>query len=80
MDKITELEIAREVQYNNKAEAQAIEDYTDFLDKVERSSLEEEDKDFIRATINEIISDEMNHQERLQELYSLLSSIEPNKN
>ena len=71
--------IAKLVQFNNKAEAQAIEDYTDFLNSILDSNLNEEDKTNIASVINEIISDELNHQQKLQEIYTFLTNIEPNK-
>lgn len=71
--------IAKLVQFNNKAEAQAIEDYTDFLNALLESTLQEEDKTNIASIISEIISDELNHQQKLQEIYTFLTSIEPNK-
>lgn len=74
------LEISKLIQFNNKAEAQAIEDYTAFLESLESSTLEEEMKAFIKSVIDEIISDELNHQQKLQELYTALTDVEPNKN
>ena len=37
------------------------------------------DKEFIKDTISEIISDELNHQEKLKMLYTMLTSIKANK-
>jgi rubrerythrin len=75
----TEYLIARLVQFNNKAEAQAIEDYVNFLNSVAESDLPMSDKEYITNVINEIIADELNHQEKLQDLFTGLTDIEPNK-
>lgn len=80
MQSPTEYLIAKFVQFNNKAEAQAIEDYTDFLKHVSESDLSDDYKTYIKNVINEIISDELNHQEKLQQVYTILTNIEPNKN
>ena len=71
--------IASKIQFNNKSEAQAIEDYTILIDDVKKSSLEDEDKEYIISQINEVISDELNHQMVLQELFTMLTEVEPNK-
>lgn len=75
----TEYLMSKLVQFNNRAEAQAIEDYADFLKAVSESDLKESDKKIIEDTINEIIADELNHQEKLQVLFTMLTDIEPNK-
>ena len=73
------LKIASLIQFNNKAEAEAIEYYTELLKETTISDLEVRDKEIISDVINEIISDELNHQIKLQKLYTMLTSIEPNK-
>ena len=73
------LKIAKDIQYNAKSEAQAIEDYTELLKMSEESNLDETDKSFVRAVIEEIIADELNHQQRLQALYSALTEIQAKK-
>lgn len=73
MDK---LEIAKLVQLNNREEAEAILDYTDLLNNIQSSTLTEEEKTEITAQINEIIGDELNHQQRLQEIYTYLTQIQ----
>lgn len=78
MDEI--LEIAKAIEFNAKAEAQAVLDYTELIKMVASSQIEEETKETIIDTINEIISDELNHQMRLRQLYVSLTGIEPNKN
>ena len=74
------LELAKLMQFNEKSEAQAIEDYTELLKKVDELEVEEELKKHIRSEINEIISDELNHQMRLGQLFVMLTGIEPNEN
>ena len=72
-------EISSLIQDNNKDEAEAISNYTKLLDAVSKSTLEEYEIEKIFDIIREIIADELNHQKRLQEIYTLLTSIEPNK-
>lgn len=78
-EKMTALCVAHEVQENNEAEADAIKDYTKLLADIDSSVLADTDKEFCRETINEIVADEMNHQEKLTMLYSMLTGILPNK-
>ena len=73
------LEIAKFCQFNEKAEAQAVEDYTEMMKRVVDSSLEQNKKDAVIDNIMEIISDELNHQKRLGDLYVMLTGIEPNE-
>lgn len=80
MDEIvSKSEIAEKLQFNQKAEAQAILDYTRLIAEINNSELEEPDRTAFISTISELISDELNHQEKLFELYVALSGIEPNK-
>lgn len=72
-------EIAKGIEFNAKAEAQAILDYTEFLKILDTLSIDGVDKEFIKDTISEIISDELNHQEKLKMLYTMLTSIKANK-
>lgn len=74
------LELAKLTQFNEKAEAQAVEDYTEFLRKILASGIDEEKKSVLVSTISELIADELNHQMKLGELYVLLTEIEPNQN
>lgn len=76
---MNELEIAKLCQFNEKAEAQAVLDYTEMIDKVLASEIDEEKKETIVNNISEIVSDELNHQMKLGELYVYLTGIEPNK-
>lgn len=76
---MSELEIAKLCQFNKKAEAQAVEDYTEMIKQVLASDIEETQKEKIVNTISELISDELNHQMKLGELYVMLTGIEPNK-
>ena len=73
------LEIAKAVEFNAKAEAQAILDYTEFLNLVKNSMLDDEEKAEITDIIAEIIADELNHEKKLHELYTALTGIETNK-
>lgn len=73
------LELAKLTQFNEKAEAQAVEDYTEMINKVLASGIDEEKKETIVNSISEIVSDELNHQMKLGELYVYLTGIEPNK-
>lgn len=73
------LRIANEMQFNEKAEAQAVYDYTNTIDRVLSTNLEEDTKQKVIESINEIISDELNHKEKLRQLYVYLTGIEPNK-
>ena len=70
------LEFAKELQYNIKQEAQATEDYTNLLMTLENSNLS--NKDEIKSVINEIISDELNHNEKLNAVYTAITGIKPN--
>lgn len=74
-----ELELAKLIQFNEKSEAQAVLDYTEMLKVTLMSSLEEADKKIIEETLKELIADELNHQEKLKMLYTMLTGIEPNK-
>ena len=76
---MNELSLAQAVEFNMKAEAQAVLDYTDMLSQTESSSLEETDKKFIKETISEIVADELNHQKKLKMLYTMLTGIKANK-
>lgn len=76
---MNELELAKAVEFNLKAEAEAVKDYTDMLIINEQSSLEETDKKFVKETINEIVADELNHQKKLNMLYTMLTGIKANK-
>ena len=77
MDEI--LEIAKAIQENNKDEAIAIAGYTELLKDIYSSNLDVVDKQKCNDYIQEIISDELNHQQKLQELYTMLTGIEVNK-
>lgn len=77
--KIGEIEVATDLQYNICAEADAIEKYNHLLDLVKDSDLPEHKKEVIYSNIYEIIGDELNHQERLQSLYTLVTGIKASK-
>ena len=71
-------EISALIQRNNEDESVAIKGYTELLDVVFKSDLANEEKEKIFSVIKEIISDELNHQQQLQEIYTLLTDIKPN--
>lgn len=73
------LEIAKGCAYNDKAEADAVQKYTEFIKIVQDSILDSDDKEEIIGQLREIISDELNHQEKLHEIFTKLTGIEPNK-
>ena len=56
------IEIAKLTQFNEKAEAQAIFDYTEMIRVISESEIDEELKDELNAKIAELIADELNHQ------------------
>ena len=73
------LPIAKGCAYNDRFEADAVQKYTELLETILQSPLSQEDKDELVAKISEIISDELNHEEVLKEIYVKLTGIEPNK-
>ena len=73
------LELSKIVEFNLKSEAQAIMDYNDLIKLANESGLNEEDLKEFTDIISEIISDELNHQEKLHELYVSLTGIKTNK-
>ncbi len=68
-----------QVLYNANAENKAVSDYTFMINAVNKSDLDYDTKEKIVDIINEIISDELNHANKLLELYTMLTGIEPNK-
>lgn len=71
--------VATDIQQNITAEADAIEKYNRLLELVADSDVPENKKEVIRSNIYEIIGDELNHQTRLQELYTLVTGIKESK-
>lgn len=78
-NKINYIEIATELQYNIKAEATAITDYNLLLDMIDKSDIPSGQKLAIISAVYEIIADEMNHQDVLQNLYTLVTGISAKK-
>ena len=72
-------EIAKLVEFNAKAEAQAVYDYTELIQQIAKKDIDDEIKEKVASNIEEIIADELNHQEKLQALYTFLTTIEANK-
>lgn len=77
--KRTKMEIANLVEFNDKEEANAIINYNELLTAVKNSDLTKSQKEKFESEIYEIIGDELNHQERLKMLYSLITGIKENK-
>lgn len=77
--KRTKMEIANLVEFNDKEEANAIINYNELLTAVKNSDLTKSQKEIFESEIYEIIGDELNHQERLKMLYSLITGIKENK-
>lgn len=77
--KVDKMCVATDIQYNITAEADAIEKYNHLLQMVEDSDLPKNKKEVIRSNVYEIIGDELNHQERLQSLYTLITGIKADK-
>ena len=73
------IKIASELQYNIKAEATAITDYNVLLDMIDKSDIQSGQKLAIISAVYEIIADEMNHQDVLQNLYTLVTGISAKK-
>lgn len=74
--KITAIDMATELQYNIKAEANAITDYNRLLDMVNKAEdIKGDQKLAIIGAVYEIIGDELNHQNVLENLYSLITGI-----
>lgn len=79
MKEKTIYEMAKFTEFNEKAEAQAIYDYTEFIKAVVESSLTDDEKEYIVGVITEIIGDELNHQQKLHELFTTLTEIKTDK-
>lgn len=77
--KRTQMEIANLIEFNDKEEANAIINYNELLTAVRNSDLSKNKVEKIESEIYEIIGDELNHQERLKMLYSLVTNIKQQK-
>mgnify|MGYP003458527391 FL=1 len=77
--KKTKMEIANLVEVNDKEEANAIINYNELVTAVKNSDLTKSQRERFESEIYEIIGDELNHQERLKMLYSLITDIKENK-
>lgn len=73
------MDIANLIEFNDKEEANAIVNYNELLEATKNSTLTKAQKERIESEIYEIIGDELNHQERLKMLYSLITGIKENK-
>ena len=76
---IDKTNVANDIQYNITAEADAIEKYNRLLELVAESDLPKMKKETIQSNIFEIIGDELNHQSKLKDLYTLVTGIKENK-
>lgn len=65
-----------EVAKNIEAEADAIEKYSELLAVADNEIDEVNDLEFVHSEISEIISDELNHIDRLKRMFSHFSGIE----
>lgn len=65
-----------EVAKNIEAEADAIEKYSELLSVADNEIDEVNDLEFVHSEIAEIISDELNHIDRLKRMFSHFSGIE----
>lgn len=79
VDKRNKFDIANLIEFNDKEEANAIVNYNELIEAVKHSDLSKSQKERIESEIYEIIGDELNHQERLKMLYSLITGIKENK-
>ena len=73
--KRTKMDIANLIQFNDMEEANAVINYNDLLTAAKNSDLSKSQMERLETEIYEIIGDELNHQERLKMLYSLITSI-----
>ena len=72
------LEIAKLCEFNSKAEAQAVFDYTQMLIEIMNcEELSDLDKNDLIEKVKELSADELNHQNVLQEIYVSLTTIQP---
>lgn len=71
--------IANLIEFNDKEEANAIINYNELLEAVRHSDLSRAKQEKIESEIYEIIGDELNHQERLKMLYTLVTGIKEQK-
>ena len=67
--------VANEIQYNVTAESEAINKYNNLKACIQHSTLAAELKEAMLEDIDEIISEELKHQNMLQEIYSELTGI-----
>lgn len=79
MDNQISWELAKATEFNAKAEAQAIYDYSEMMKYIDQAPILPDEKDEMKLIIAEIISDELNHQEKLRQLYIKLTAVSPNK-
>ena len=69
-------EIAKSIQFNAKAEAEAVGNYTDLLQLVNESEIGDSEKIQIKNIISEIIKNNLDHSSRLQKLYVKIMGLD----
>lgn len=74
-----EFDLAKSIEFNEKAEAQAVYDYTELLKIVSEMTIDENIREMVVNDISEIIADELNHQEKLHKLYTEIVGIKANE-
>lgn len=72
-----ELKIATSMQANIIEESNAIIKYNSAIAEILESDLEQFEKEEIIEELEEIIGDELNHIEKLTDLYTMLTDIKP---
>lgn len=77
--KVDKMCVATLVQENEIAEADAVIKYNRFLEVLAESDISKSKKEIIESVIYEIIGDELNHQDRLKSLYTLITGIKEAK-
>lgn len=68
-------DVANEIQFNVIAESEAINKYNSLKACIESTSLDDELKEAMLEDIKEILSEELKHQNMLQDMYSELTGI-----
>lgn len=75
---ISPMEMASILAKNNQDEQEAIKNYMDLLNKITNSGVVGGNQyKEVTAAITEIIADEMNHSQKLSELATKFSQIQP---
>ena len=79
MNDYAKMNCAVSMQDSIEEEAHTIMKYTEIIKSIKDSAyFSESDKTILVSSLEEIVSDELNHQLKLQDLYILLTNIQPN--